>query len=104
MITIPIYLNSQRRVEAVHIVDDSMVPISAVFQDTSLSGAAVKAFAKFGDTVKSANCSVSGNTATFTPNADFFAEGRNRLQFEINSKIVSFAVDVICERRISKGG
>lgn len=103
-IKIPIFLTEKRRQEPIYIVDDSTVPIAAEFQDASLDGAGVIAYAKAGDTIKSASCTVDGNTAVFTPSADFFAPGRNRLQYEIGGRIISFAVDVICAKRISKGG
>lgn len=105
-IKIPVFLTEKRRQEPVYIVDDSTVPISAEFQDAGnvMEGAGVIAYAKAGDTIKSANCSVDGNTAVFTPSADFFVPGRNRLQYEIGGMIISFAVDVICAKRISKGG
>ncbi|MDO5765025.1 MAG: hypothetical protein Q4P84_04930 [Elusimicrobiales bacterium] len=103
-IKISIYLSEKRRQESIYIVDDSTVPIAAEFQDASLDNAEVIAYAKAGDTIKSANCSVDGNTAVFTPSADFFSPGRNRLQYEIGGRIISFAIDVICGKRISKGG
>ena len=105
-IKISIFLSEKRRQEPIYIVDDSTVPIAAEFQDagSALEGAEVIAYAKAGGTIKSANCSVDGNTAVFTPSADFFAPGRNRLQYEIGGRIISFAVDVICAKRISKGG
>ena len=105
-IKIPIFLTENRRQEPVYIVDDSTVPIYAEFMDagSTMEGAGVIAYAKAGDTVKSANCTVDGNTAVFTPSADFFAPGRNLLQYEIGGRIISFAIDVICEKRISKGG
>ena len=103
-IKISIFLTEKRRQEPIYIVDDSTVPIAAEFQDASLDNAEVIAYAKAGDTIKSANCSVDGNTAVFTPSADFFATGRNRLQYEIGGRIISFPIDVICGKRISKGG
>lgn len=105
-IKIPVFLTEKRRQEPIYIVDDSTVPIAAEFQDAgnALVGAEVIAYAKYGDTVKSSSCSVDGNTAVFTPSADFFAPGRNRLQYEIGGGIISFAIDVICGKRISKGG
>lgn len=105
-IKIQIFLAEKRRQEQIYIVDDSTVPIAAEFQDAgnALEGVGVIAYAKAGNTVQSANCTVNGNTAVFTPSADFFAPGRNRLQYEIGGKIISFAVDVICGKRISKGG
>lgn len=103
-IKIPIFLTEKRRQEPIYIVDDSTVPIAAEFQDASLDNAEVIAYAKAGDAVQSARCTVDGNTAVFTPSADFFAPGLNRLQYEIGGRIISFAVDVICEKRISNGG
>lgn len=105
-IKIQIFLTEKRRQEPIYIVDDSTVPIAAEFMDagSALDGAGVIAYAKDGGTIKSANCSVDGNTAVFTPSADFFETGRNRLQYEIGGRIISFAVDVICSKRISKGG
>ena len=105
-IKIPIFLAEKRRQEPVYIVDDSTVPIAAEFMDagSSMDGAEVIAYAKAGDTIKSASCTVEGNTAVFTPSVDFFAPGRNRLQYEIGGRIISFAIDVICAKRISKGG
>ncbi len=105
-IKIPVFLAEKRRQEPVYIVDDSTVPIAAEFQDagSTLDGAEVIAYAKAGDAIKSANCTVGGNTAVFTPSADFFAPGLNRLQYEIGGRIISFAIDVICGKRISKGG
>lgn len=103
-IKITIFLAEKRRQESIYIVDDSTVPIAAEFQDASLEGVGVIAYAKAGDTIKSASCTVDGNTAVFTPSADFFAPGLNRLQYEIGGRIISFAVDVICGKRISKGG
>lgn len=105
-IEISIYLSEKRRQEPVYIVDDSTVPITAVFKDAenSMEGAEVIAYAKAGDAVQFANCYVDGNTAVFTPSADFFEPGLNRLQYEIGGKIISFAIDVICTKRISKGG
>lgn len=105
-IKIQIFLTEKRRQEPVYIVDDSTVPISAEFMDagSALDGAVVIAYAKAGDAVQSARCTVDGNTAVFTTSADFFAPGMNRLQYEIGGRIISFAIDVICEKRISKGG
>lgn len=105
-IKIQVFLSEKRRQEPIYIVDDSTVPIAAEFQDagSALEGAGVIAYAKAGDTVKSANCTVDGNTAVFTPSADFFAPGLNRLQYEIGGRVISFAIDVICGKRISKGG
>ena len=105
-IKISIFLSEKRRQEPVYIVDDSTVPIAAEFMDTgnALGDAEVIAYAKAVDAVQSANCTVDGNTAVFTPSADFFAPGMNRLQYEIGGRIISFAIDVICGKRISKGG
>ena len=105
-IKIPIFLAEKRRQEPIYIVDDSTVPIAAEFMDagSALNGAEVIAYAKAGDTTKSARCTVDGNKAVFTPSADFFAPGLNQLQYEIGGKIISFAIDVICGKRISKGG
>lgn len=103
-IKIPVFLTEKRRQEPIYIVDDSTVPIAAEFQDASLDNAEVIAYAKALDTIKSASCTVDGNTAVFTPSADFFAPGLNRLQYEIGGRIISFAIDVICAKRISKGG
>ena len=105
-IKISIFLAEKRRQEPIYIVDDSTVPIAAEFQDagSALDGAEVIAYAKAGDTTKSASCTVDGNTAVFTPSADFFTLGLNQLQYEIGGRIISFAIDVICEKRISKGG
>ena len=103
-IKIPIFLTEKRRQEPIYIVDDSTVPIAAEFMDASLDNAEVIAYAKAVDAVQPASCTVDGNTAVFTPSEDFFAPGRNRLQYEIGGRIISFAIDVICEKRISKGG
>ena len=103
-IKIPVFLAEKRRQEPIYIVDDSTVPIAAEFQDASLDGAEVIAYTKAGDAVQSARCTMDGNTAVFTPSADFFAPGLNRLQYEIGGRIISFAIDVICGKRISKGG
>lgn len=105
-IKIPIFLAEKRRQEPVYIVDDSTVPIAAEFMDagSAMDCAEVIAYAKALDTIKSASCTVDGNTAVFTPSADFFAPGLNRLQYEIGGRIISFAIDVICAKRISKGG
>lgn len=105
-IKIPIYLSEKRRQGPVYIVDDSTVPIAAEFMDagSAMEGAVVIAYAKAGDTTKSARCTVDGNTAVFTPSVDFFAPGLNRLQYEIGGRIISFAIDVICGKRISNGG
>lgn len=103
-IKISIFLTEKRRQEPIYIVDDSTVPIATEFVDAPLGGAEVIAYAKAGDAVQSARCTVDGNTAVFTPTADFFAPGLNRLQYEIGGRIISFAVDVICEKRISKWG
>lgn len=105
-IKIPVFLTEKRRQEPIYIVDDSTVPVAAEFMDAgnALGGAEVIAYAKAGDTTKSARCTVDGNKAVFTPSADFFAPGRNQLQYEIGGRIISFAVDVICAKRISKGG
>ena len=102
-IKISIYLSEKRRQEPIYIVDDSTVPIAAEFQDASMDNAEVIAYAKAVDTIKSASCTVDGNTAVFTPSADFFAPGRNQLQYEIGGRIISFSIDVICGKRISKG-
>lgn len=105
-IKIQIFLSEKRRKEPIYIVDDSTVPIAAEFMDAgnAIVGAGVIAYAKAGDTVHSARCTVDGNTAVFTPSADFFAQGLNRLQYEIGGRIISLAIDVICGKRISKGG
>ena len=103
-IKILIFLSEKRRQKPIYIVDDSTVPIAAEFQDAPLDNAEVIAYAKAGGAIKSASCSVDGNTAVFTPSADFFAPGLNRLQYEIGGRIISFAIDVICGKRISKGG
>ena len=105
-IKIPIYLSEKRRQEPIYIVDDSTVPISAEFKDAeiSLQGAEVIAYAKSGDTVQSAKCIVNGNTAAFTPSVDFFNPGCNQMQFEIGANVISFAIDIFCAKRISKGG
>ena len=105
-IKIQIFLSEKRRQEPIYIVDDSTVPIAAKFMDAgnSIVGADVIAYAKAVDTVQSARCTVDGNTAVFTPSADFFEPGLNRLQYEIGGNIISFAIDVICAERISNGG
>ena len=105
-IKISIYLSEKRRQEPIYIVDDSTVPIAAEFMDagSALNGAEVIVYANAGGTIKSARCTVDGNKAVFTPSADFFAPGMNRLQYEIGGNIISFAIDVICAKRISKGG
>ena len=105
-IKISVFITEKRRQEPIYIVDDSTVPISAEFQDAgnALDGAEVIAYAKAGNTVQSANCTVDGNKAVFTPSVDFFAPGRNRMQYEIGGRIISFAIDVICGKRISNGG
>lgn len=105
-IRIKVWLAEKYRQEPISIVDDSAVPIVAEFQDAGsvLHGAEVIAYAKYGDAVQSAPCTVDGSTAVFTPSVDFFQPGRNRLQYEIGGRIISFSIDVICEKRISKGG
>ena len=105
-IEISIYLSEKRRQEPIYIVDDSTMPIAAVFKDAEnpLDGEEVIVYAKSGDAVQFANCTVNGKTAVFTPSSDFFAPGRNRMQYEIGGRAISFAVDVICAKRISKGG
>lgn len=105
-IKIQIFLTEKRRQEPIYIVDDSTVPIAAEFMDdgNAIVGAEVIAYAKSRNTVHSARCTVCGNTAVFTPSADFFAPGLNRLQYEIGGRIISLAIDVICGKRISKGG
>lgn len=105
-IRIKVWLAEKHRQEPIYIVDDSTVPIVAGFQDTGsvLQGAEVIAYAKYGDAVQSAPCTVDGSTAVFTPSVDFFHTGRNRLQYEIGGKLISFKTDVFCSKRISKGG
>lgn len=105
-IRIKVWLAEKHRQEPISIVDDSTVPIVAEFQDagSALQGAEVIAYAKYGDTVQSAPCTVDGSTVVFTPSVDFFRPGRNRLQYEIGGKLISFATDVFCSKRISKGG
>lgn len=105
-IKIQIFLSEKRRQEPIYIVDDSTVPIAAEFMDagSAMDCAEVIAYAKAGDAVQSASCTVDGNTAVFTTSVDFFAPGLNRLQYEIGGRIISFSIDVICEKRISKGG
>ena len=105
-IRIKVWLAEKHRQEPIYIVDDSTVPIIAEFQDAgrALQGADVIAYAKSGDAVQSARCTVGGSTAVFTPSVDFFQPGRNRLQYEIGGKLISFETDVFCSKRISKGG
>ena len=105
-IRIKVWLSEKRRQEPISIVDDSTVPIVAEFQDAEidLRGAEVIVYAKSGDAVQSAKCTVNGKTAAFTPSADFFQPGWNQMQFEIGAKVISFAIDVFCAKRISKGG
>lgn len=105
-IRIKVWLAEKHRQEPIYIVDDSTVPIVAEFQDAEIAmqGAEVIAYAKAGGAVQSATCTVDGNTAVFTPSADFFQTGRNILQYEIGGKLISFATDVFCSKRISKGG
>lgn len=105
-IRIKVWLAEKHRQEPIYIVDDSTVPIVAEFQDagSALQGDEVIAYAESGDTVQSAPCTVEGNTAVFTPSDDFFQPGRNLLQYEIGGKLISFAADVFCAERISKGG
>lgn len=106
-IRIKIWLTEKHRQEPIYIVDDSTVPIAAEFQGAGsvLQGAEVIAYAKkSGDIVKSAKCTVDGDTAVFTPSRYFFFPGWNRLQYEIGGKLISFETDVFCSKRISKGG
>lgn len=105
-IRIKVWLSEKHRQEPIYIVDDSTVPIMAEFQDAGsvLQGAEVIAYAKYGDKVQSATCTVDGSTAAFTPSVDFFHPGWNQMQFEIGAKVISFAIDVFCAKRISKGG
>lgn len=105
-IRIKVWLSEKHRQEPIYIVDDSTVPIMAEFLDAGrvLHGAEVIAYAKYGDTVQSAPCTVDGGTAEFTPSVDFFNPGWNQMQFEIGAKVISFAIDVFCAKRISKGG
>lgn len=105
-IKIKIWLAEKHAQAPIYIVDDSTVPIVAEFQDAggALQAAEVIAYAKSGDVVQSSKCTVDGNTALFTPTADFFVPGRNLLQFEVGAKIISFAITVFCAKKISKGG
>ena len=105
-IRIKVWASEKHRQNPIYIVDDSAVPIVAEFRDagSALMEAGVIAYAKSGAAVKSAQCSVDGDTAAFTPSTDFFLSGRNRLQYEIGGKIISFETDVFCSKRISKGG
>lgn len=102
-----IYLAKKTRVEPIHIVQDSQVPIALEFMDYAIpAGATVRAYAtgRYSGATYTASCAVSGNTVTLTAPEGFFVYGGNLLQVEVNGQIIPFAIDVGCEVRLSEGG
>ncbi len=102
-----IYVTQHQRIQPIDIVRGSQVGIELQLMDYNVpAGASAKAYARgkyTADTYPS-NCTVSGNTVSFTPPDGFFIPGPNRLQIEINGVIISFSIDVNCESRISDAG
>lgn len=103
-IRFPVWVTEYHSTPPIAIVDDCTVPLLAEFQDLALPpGAEVIVYVKAGTAVRSAKCTVDGNTAYFTPAADFFQIGQNLIQFEVNETYITFPQRVSCGRRISKG-
>ncbi len=102
-----IYVTRHQRIQPIDIVRGSQVRIELQLMDYTVpAGATSKAYARerhTADTYK-ADCTISGNTVSFTPPDGFFIPGLNRLQIEINGAIIPFAIEVNCEPRISDAG
>ena len=85
-------------------VDDSAVPLMGIFCDLPLSPAdTVIVYAQTNDGLHQAECTIRGDCAIFTPEPGFFRPGVNKLQFEVNQKIITHSVQIFCAERVSKG-
>ncbi len=107
VITRQIWITRRMRIQPIELVQGSQVAIELQLMDYEIPrGASVKAYAK-GKRAKAiyvSGCTASGNTVSIVPESGFFVPGGNSLQIEINSKIIPFSIDVICEPRVSAGG
>ncbi len=107
VITRQIWITRRMRIQPIEIVQGSQIGIELQMMDYDVpTGASVKAYARgrcTADTYK-ADCTISGNTVSFTPPDGFFIPGPNRLQIEINGTIIPFSIEVSCESRISDAG
>ncbi len=107
VITRQIWITRRMRIQPIEIVQGSQIGIELQMMDYDVpTGASVKAYARgrcTADTYK-ADCTISGNTVSFTPPDGFFIPGQNRLQIEINGTIIPFSIEVSCESRISDAG
>lgn len=95
-----IYLFKAPHVEPIKIARNSQLPITVEFADYTIPpDASAIAFSNgcYSNIVYKQACTISGNTLTFTPEPGFFAQGKNRLQYEINNGVIPLAIDVNCE-------
>lgn len=102
-----IYLFRPTRVEPIKIARDSQLKITVELMDYTVpSGSTARAFAtgSFGGAVYTQACTVSGNKLSFTPTPGFFVDGKNILQFELNSGVIPLAIDVNCEISLPDAG
>ncbi len=109
MIQRQVFLTDKRRTEPLNVVYGSTEQIRLSFADKDWpSGTTAKAYSENSVSGKKHenSCSVSGKNVTIDPKAGFFEPGQGELQIEFlvgGKDIISFLIDVICQKRISAG-
>lgn len=102
-----IFATAFTHLQAIHVSQDSQIPIELELDDYSIpTGAQVIAYARghYASKTFQASCTYSGNVITLLPPNGFFVPGPNALQVEINGQIIPFQLTAICKSRISSGG
>lgn len=101
-----IWLLSRHVTVPIEIVSGSQVPIRLEIMDYTIpAGAIAKVYATIqsGGPVYITPGVVLANAVTFTPPDGFFPPGRNRMQLELNDKIIPLSLEVICQSRVLVG-
>lgn len=102
-----IWLLSRHIVAPIEIVSGSEIPIRLELMDYTIPTAAIAKIyvtSRPNGLVYVASGSVTGNAVTFVPADGFFAPGQNRMQLELNGKLIPLSLEVICHPRISLTG
>lgn len=101
-----IWLLSRHIVAPIEIVSGSEIPIRLEIMDYTIPTAAIAKIyvtSRPNGTVYVASGAVTGNAVTFVPADGFFAPGQNRMQLELNGKLIPLSLEVICQSRILVG-
>lgn len=101
-----IWLLSRHIVAPIEIVSGSEIPIRLELMDYTIPPAAIAKIyvtSRPNGLVYVASGTVTGNAVTFVPADGFFAPGQNRMQLELNDKLIPLSLEVICQSRILVG-